>query len=478
MYVPFDNWYTEPAARLDVRSVGLNRVRLSVVKGAIMQIDSIRTTSLGDATYLLRHANSVVVVDPQRDIDRFLDAVGGATITHVLETHVHNDYVSGGRDLALRTGADLVLPAGSGVGFAFVPAFHREELSGDGGLLIRPLHTPGHTPEHMSYLVLIDDEPHAVFSGGSLLVGAAGRSDLLGDEFAEQLARLQYGSLHRLAELPDEVGVFPTHGEGSFCTASGAGRSTSTIGMEKAENPLYRIDSAEAFVASQLGGLTPYPDYYPQMAPINRTNPTAVAALEVAELTPDAFAARMTDCAVVDGRSRFDFASGHIPGSIGVEIGDSFAPWVGWLIEFNAPLLLVLNEDQDAREAAVELARIGFTDVRGVLRGTGAWRESGRELAAYETATAAQLAGHLAGEWEGQILDVRDPLEWESGHIEGSAHRYLPDLRQGLAGTVDAGDPVWVICRTGNRSSIAAGLLERLGVQPIVVATGGVPDVI
>lgn len=444
-----------------------------------MQVDSVRTASLGDTTYLLQHGGSVVVIDPQRDIGRFLDAIeAGSTITHVLETHVHNDYVSGGRDLARRTGADLVLPAGSGVGFAFVPAFHLEDLATPSGLTIRPIHTPGHTPEHVSYLVIVDGEPPALFSGGSLLVGAAGRSDLLGDEFAEQLARLQYGSLQRLGELSDDVGVFPTHGEGSFCTASGAGRATSTIGQEKAENPVFRLANPDLFVESQLGGLTPYPAYYPHMAPINRTNPTAMDGPEVPELTADAFAGLASSAGILDGRSRFDFAAGHIPGSVGIETGDSFAPWAGWLFDFNSPLLLVLGDDQDASDAAMELARIGFTRVLGVMRGVAEWRESGRELAVYETATAAQLRGHLQGDWNGQVLDVRDPLEWAAGHVEGSAHRYLPDLRHGLGGAVNAREPVWVICRTGNRSSIAAGLLEHLGVQPIVVATGGVPDII
>ncbi|NNC92137.1 MAG: MBL fold metallo-hydrolase [Acidimicrobiia bacterium] len=443
-----------------------------------MHVDSVRTASLGDTTYLLRHEGSVIVIDPQRDIDRFLDVMDGATVTHVLETHVHNDYVSGGRDLARRTGADLVMPAGSGVGFAFVPAFHREVLSGQSGLIIRPLHTPGHTPEHMSYLVLIDEQPHALFSGGSLLVGSAGRSDLLGIEYAEQLARLQYGSLQRLAELPDEVGLFPTHGEGSFCTSSGAGRFTSTIGQEKAGNPLYALADPEEFVASQLGGLTPYPAYYPYMAPINRTHPTAISSVKVPELAADEVASMLSHAGVLDGRGRFDFAAGHVPGSIGIETGDSFAPWAGWLFEFNAPLVLVLNDDQDAGAAAIELARIGFTNLLGVMYGVEDWRASGRELAAYETATAAQLAGRLHGRWTGQVLDVRDPLEWEAGHIEGSNHRYLPDLRGGVAGTVNARAPVWVVCRTGNRASIAAGLLERQGIQPIVVATGGVPDII
>jgi rhodanese-related sulfurtransferase len=272
--------------------------------------------------------------------------------------------------------------------------------------------------------------------------------------------------------------VFPTHGEGSFCTSSGAGRFTSTIGQEKAENPLYRLATPEAFVESQLAGLTPYPAYYPHMAPINRTNPTAIAPRDLPELTADMVASMLPSAGVLDGRSRFDFAAGHIPGSIGIQVGDSFAPWVGWLFDFNSPLVLVLNHDQDAGAAAVELARIGFTNVLGVMRGVGAWEASGRELAAYETATAAQLKGHLQGHWSGQVLDVRDPLEWASGHIEGSSHRYLPDLRSGVAGAVNTREPVWVICGTGNRSSIAAGLLERLGIQPIVVATGGVPDII
>ena len=446
---------------------------------SVVNVDPIRTASLGDPTSLLRTERSVVVVDPQRDIGRFLEMIeSDATVTHVLETHVHNDYVSGGRDLARRTGADLVLPAGSGVGFAFVPAFHQEDLAAPGGLTIRPLHTPGHTPEHTSYLVLVDGVAEAVFTGGSLLVGAAGRPDLLGPDFAHQLARLQFGSLQRLARLPDEVGVYPTHGEGSFCTASGAGLATSTIGREKTDNPLYSFDDIELFVDSQLRGLTPYPAYYPHMAPINRTDPTAVETIEVPELSADVFSGLIPGAGVLDGRSRFDFAAGHIPGSIGIEVGDSFAPWAGWLFDFNSPLLLVLNEDQDAHDAGIELARIGFTDVLGVMRGVGEWRQSGRDLATYETATAAQLRGHLQGDWDGQVLDVRDPLEWTAGHIEGSTHRYVPDLLHGLAGSVTARYPVWVICRTGNRASIAAGLLERLGVQPIVVATGGVPDII
>lgn len=446
-----------------------------------MEVVAIRTPSLGDATYLAIHGDSAVIIDPQRDINRFTDVLDerGLTLTHVLETHMHNDYISGGRDLAKRRGADLVLPAASGAGFAFVPAFHNEELTGIAGLTIRPLHTPGHTPEHTSYLFLIDGNEHAVFTGGSLLVGAAGRSDLLGFQYAEQLSRLQYGSLQLLGRLPDDTGVFPTHGEGSFCTASGAGRTTSTIGQEKAENPLYRFDDAQTFIADQLGSLVPYPDYYAQMGPANKQNPTAVEVTSPRELSPSEVAAEIAAGAVVvDGRDRHSFAAGHLAGSLGIELGDSFAPWAGWLLEYNSPLVLVLGDNADSRLAATELARIGFTNVRGVVRGIDSWISAGHPVVRYETVSHAGLASELDAGTDAQVLDVRDPLEWASGHIDGSLHRYLPDLRDGLPEDLDPARPVWVICQSGNRASISAGLLEGHGVTPIVVSSGGVPDVL
>ena len=446
-----------------------------------MDVISVRTPSLGDATYIVSHQGTAVVVDPQRDIGRFLDVVAdqGLTVSHVLETHMHNDYISGGRDLAKRTGADLVLPAASGAGFAFVPAFHHEDLDAGGGLQIRPLHTPGHTPAHTSYLVVLDRVPQAVFTGGSLLVGAAGRSDLLGEEFAEQLAVLQYGSLHRLAQLPDATGVFPTHGEGSFCTASGAGRTTSTIGQEKAENPLFAFTDVASFVTNQLAGLVPYPTYYAHMGPANKAGPTALAEPVVPEAHVGTVAAHLeAGGAVLDGRDRESFAAGHIPGSLGVELGDSFAPWAGWLLDYNVPIVLVLDADQDAVMAAIEMGRIGFTEIVGVLRGVDEWRDAGRRLASYETATIGELVVAMADDPELQVVDVRDPQEWKAGHLDGSVHCYVPDVADGLPAGLDAQKPVWLVCRTGNRSSIAAGLAERLGVTPVVVTKGGVPDAV
>jgi hydroxyacylglutathione hydrolase len=226
-----------------------------------MHIQTLRTPGLGDATYVLTHQDLAIVVDPQRDIERFWDAAreAGADDRFVLETHVHNDYVSGGRTLAGETGTQLVLPAGAGAAFQHVPAFHLEDVPADAGLVIRPVHTPGHTPEHVSYLVLLDGQPAALFSGGSLLVGSAGRTDLLGAPRARQLARLQYGSVHRLAQLPDDVGLFPTHGEGSFCTTSGAGRTSSSIGQENHSNPVLAHRDAEAFADAQLANLRTWP---------------------------------------------------------------------------------------------------------------------------------------------------------------------------------------------------------------------------
>lgn len=446
-----------------------------------MDVRSIRTPSLGDATYILSHGGYGIVVDPQRDLDRFLAVIedDGLTITHVLETHMHNDYISGGRELAKRTGADLVIPAGAGATFPFVPAFHTEDLEGGGGIVIRPLHTPGHTLAHCSYVVLADGRPDAVFTGGSLLVGAAGRSDLLGEDLAYQLAVLQFGSLQRLAGLPDETGVYPTHGEGSFCTASGAGRTTSTIGQEKTENPLYRFTDAASFAESQLSGLVPYPRYYAHMGPANRSGPTALPSRDVPELSADAAAALIDDGAVVlDGRERHAFARVHVPGATGIELGDSFAPWAGWLLDYNTRIVLVLDPGQNAADAATELGRIGFERIEGVMRGMDGWVASGRAVASFETADIQRLVAEMDADPELQVVDVRDPLEWEAGHLPGSTHHYVPEVLDGPPQGVDTGRPVWLVCRTGNRATIAAGPLERLGFTPVVVTKGGVPDVL
>jgi hydroxyacylglutathione hydrolase len=445
-----------------------------------VHISTLRTPGLGDTTYLLSHAGVAVVVDPQRDVERFLEAAheAGAEIRFVLETHVHNDYVSGGRILAGEAGARLLLPAGAGVAFEHVPAFHLEDVPADAGLVIRPIHTPGHTPEHVSYLVLLEGRPVAVFSGGSLLVGSAGRSDLLGEPRARQLARLQYGSVHRLAQLPDGVGLFPTHGEGSFCAATGAGRTSSTIGEEKRSNPVLAHGDADAFADAQLANLQAYPHYYAHMAPINVLGPRPLPKVEIPELSSIDAAARDAQTWLVDARPRAVFAAGHIPGALGIELADDFATWVGWLLPFDAPVMLVLEPDQSVAEVRTQLARIGFERVVGVVRGVGALRAEGRPLASFRTVDAAAFAKAVQHGQAAQVLDVRSPAEWQAGHLLGSVHHYLPDLTAAKPEGITADRDVWVACASGYRASIAAGLLERAGYRPVVLLGGGIGDVL
>ena len=439
-----------------------------------MDIQTVRTEGLGDSTYVLTHEGVAVVVDPQRDIDRFESILNetGAELRFVLETHLHNDYVSGGRDLARKAGGELVFPAGAAPVFRHRPAFHNEDL--DGGLLtVRPLHTPGHTPEHMSYLVLIDGEPKAVFSGGSLLVGSAGRSDLLGDDRADSLARLQYISVNRLARLSDEVGLYPTHGAGSFCTATTAGTHTSTIGDEKKTNPVLAYFDEDSFVEGHLSGLVPFPSYYRYMGPANITGVDPLQTYELAAIREDDYDRLETEATVIDARPMADFAHGHLPGSIAVELRDDFGVWVGWVVPYNAPLVLVMNPGQDTEEAVKQLARIGFDDVKGVITDLDDWDTI---LDSYRLVNVDVFAEAVAG--GAQVLDVRAPNEWDSGSVTNSTMVYAPDVVDQTPDGLDPNRPVWIYCGSGFRASIAASTLEARGYEPVVLADAGVTELL
>lgn len=437
-----------------------------------MDLITFNTPGLGDNTYVVAHGETAVVIDPQRDFGRFLTATDGlgATVRMVFETHVHNDYVSGGLALAGAAGADLVLPAGAGAAFRFRPAFHHEDID-VGGITVRPLHTPGHTPEHVSYLVLIEDEPVGLFSGGSLLVGAAGRTDLLGMDKADSLARLQFGSIQRLATLPAEVGLYPTHGPGSFCSVSAVGGPSSTIGTERATNPLLAISDAETFAANQLSGLQPYPSYYRHIGPINSRGSGPIPAGPVRSLDPSQVAALMDDeVAVVDGRPRATVARTRIPSSWAIELGGSFATWVGWLLPFDQRLVLVLDDEGELDEARTALGRIGFTRIEGVLWGIDGWVAEGRPVASHPTVTAGEFVAAAVD--PSQVLDVRAPDEWDDGHVEGSIHRHLPDLVESIPDDLDPDLPVYVGCSGGHRAAAAAAVLADAGYRPVAIEPG------
>ncbi len=440
-----------------------------------MEIIGIRTEGLGDSSYLFVHDGVGVLVDPQRDVERFLAPLDdlGADLRFVLETHLHNDYVSGGREAARRTGAELVLPAAAAPAFRHTPAFHLEDLDG-GPFTVRPIHTPGHTPEHTSYLVLIDGEPVAVFSGGSLLVGAAGRPDLLGPERADTLARLQYRSVHRLAALPDDVGLYPTHGAGSFCTATVASVTTSTIGQEKATNPVLAYPDEDSFVDGQLSGLVPYPRYYRHMGPANLYGPEPLPPIDVPELSPAELAAM--DVEIVDTRPKAAYAAGHIPGSWGIEANEDFTTWAGWLLPYDAEIVFVVDDEQDPSELAVDLARIGFERIRGALRGMDAWIAEGRPVESHRTMTAREFLDEAGP--DAQVLDVRAPNELDMGTLEGALHVFLPDLLDTIPEELDRTRPVYIGCTTGHRASAAAGLLAQAGYEPVVLVGASLLGVI
>ncbi|MGW2143436.1 MBL fold metallo-hydrolase [Nonomuraea bangladeshensis] len=431
-----------------------------------MDVLSFRTPGLGDQTYLLIHDGRAVLVDPQRDIGRFLDAAAerDVELRFVLETHLHNDYVSGAGQAAERTGAELVLPAAAAPAYPHTPAFHLEDLDGGGGLTVRPVHTPGHTPEHTSYLVLIDGAPVALFSGGSLLVASAGRPDLLGPERARSLARLQHLSLRRLAALPPGTALYPTHGQGSFCTATGAGRLTSTIGTELTDNPLLAIDDPEEFADALLADPMPVPAFYRHMGPANTLGVPPMPPTGVPELSEPAGR-------VVDLRPRHVQAEGMLPGSYGIEMDDDFGSWTGWLLPRGEPITLVAEPGQEITEAVTQLARIGVDTVQGVVRDLGENATQTYRLVDLDAFV------RLLRRPDAQFLDVRMPSEWEQARLPGAVERFLPDLfTRGVPAALDQERPVLVACASGRRAAIAAAYLAGQGYRPVALTGAGVAD--
>jgi hydroxyacylglutathione hydrolase len=435
----------------------------------MIEIIAVETPSLGDRGYVVADGADALVIDAQRDIDRLLAIAGEreVTISDVFETHIHNDYVTGGLALARETGAAYHVNAADTV------AFERETVAdGDvlaiGSMRIRAIATPGHTFTHMSYALADGDGPvTAVFTGGSLLNGSTGRTDLLGAEHSAELARAQHGSARRLAaELPDDASVCPTHGFGSFCSATPPGGAGSTIADEKRVNPALTLDEA-AYVESLLAGLDAYPAYYAHMAAINAAGPSAP------DLTPPRRAGadelrRRIDAGewVVDLRERTAFAAGHLRGTLHFGMSDSMATYLGWLIPWQTPLTLIGRTPADVAAAQRDLARIGIDRLAAAATGSpGDWRGS-EPLAAFRVASF--------GEYRAQrrrsgvvLLDVRRRLEWEESRIDGALHIPLHELAARL-GEIPDGE-IWVHCQAGYRASIAASMLDAAGRRVVLI---------
>ena len=434
-----------------------------------LQVVVIETDGLGDRSYLVHDGEVGVVVDPQRDIDRVLSAIddAGVSVGLVLETHLHNDYVTGGLELAARTGAQYVVAAAEEVGFERRPVADGDVLA-LGRVRIRALATPGHTPHHLSYAVGSGDVPELVLTGGSLLFGTVGRTDLIDAERTEELSRSQYRSARRLAdELHDDVVVLPTHGFGSFCSsAASSGADTSSIGKERAENLALTVDDEDDFVQRLLSGLTAYPRYYAHMGAINRHGP---APLDLSPPEPaDAAELRRRIEAgewVVDLRDRRAFAKGHVAGTVGVELGDPFATYLGWVLPWGTPVTLLGDTSEQVAEAQRAMVRIGIDRPAGAatdpeaLAGT---LGTGR----YEVSDFPGLADQL-GEPSLVVLDVRRDDERASGAIESSVHVPLQDLEARVGELPDG--RLWVHCASGFRASIAASLLDRAGRDVVLI---------
>jgi len=441
---------------------------------------------LGDTSYLLVSEGEAVLVDPQRDAWRFAAAAAArrATIRHILETHVHNDYVSGALEIRAATGAEVAAPAKGGYAFPHRPMAEGDDLA-VGALTLTAWHTPGHTPEHTAYVVRAggDDDPVAVFTGGSLIVGAAGRTDLLGPDRTDELTRAQFRSLARLAGLPDTARVLPTHGAGSFCsTGSGGGARTSTIGAEHLGNQALGIPDEEDFVRLRTHELPRYPSYYRFMAPINRGGPAVVGHLPPVPSLGSREVERLvaSGARIVDGRRREEFAEAHLPGSVNVELGGSFSAYVGWLFGPDQPLILVVPDpaDASAERAATQLFRIGFDRVRGYLEGgVDAWRSEGRPVSSYPLGTLEELCASVQGGERPFILDVRQPMEHREGMYPGTHGVFVADLPGQLA-EVPVDRETWVICASGLRASVAASLLDGMGRRVRLVAERGVTDLL
>ncbi|MFD2767164.1 MBL fold metallo-hydrolase [Micromonospora eburnea] len=446
-----------------------------------LDVSVIATSSLGDRSYLASDGQVAVVVDPQRDIDRVLYLAGtrGVRITHVVETHIHNDYVSGGLELARVTGAHYLVAGADQVDFDRTPVSDGDTVPVSDGLRLRVVATPGHTFHHLSYVLDEatdgDWRPAGVFTGGSLLFGTTGRTDLLGQEHAHELARHQHASALRLADLlPDGTQVWPTHGFGSFCSASQADASDSTLGREKQVNPVLRL-AAEQFVTETLAGLDAYPAYYAHMGVANSAGPapvdlTPVARADAAELRERIAAGQW----VVDLRHRRAYAASHLAGTVSLGLDGPMSTWLGWLIDWGTPVTLLAETPAQVADAQRELVRIGID--RPAARATGGaeqWAAEPGQLRQLRMADFGALAAARAGQSPAVlpdpevVLDVRMTYEWRGGHITDAVHIPLPDLPGRLA-DVPAGT-VWVHCGSGYRATAAASLLANAGREVVVI---------
>jgi hydroxyacylglutathione hydrolase len=427
---------------------------------------------LGNSAYLVELGDGrALAVDASIDLRAMSEVVErrGLTVAFAADTHLHADFLSGARHLAAIRDARVLAAAAGRREFSHSGLEDGDEVD-LGGLRLRALATPGHTHEHLSYVLLDGEIPVGVFTGGSLLVGSAARTDLVAPEQTEMLARAQYHSLQRLAILPDDVAVWPTHGAGSFCSAPPGTERTSTIGREKATNALLRAADEETFVAELLDSLGSYPPYFLRLAEINRQGGPILDrepalrpldAADVSRLLAD-------DAMAVDVRPVPEYAAGHMPGALSIPFRPAFASWLGWLAPPDRPLIIVHSTHQQPAEIAWQAAKIGYDNLAGAIDGgMAAWAASGQPVIRTKLARPNEIASR-------RVLDVRQDSEFAAGHLPGATHIELGDLPGRSAELPD--EPTVVMCGHGERAAGGASLLERAGHTDVTVLVGGPDD--
>ena len=449
-----------------------------------MQFKQFYLGCLAHASYLIGSDGEAAVVDPQRDVDQYLQEAeaNNFKIKYVIETHLHADFVSGHRELAERTGAEIVFGEKAGASFP-----HRAVRDGDeirvGKLVLRILETPGHTPESISILVIdpeVSDQPSKVLTGDTLFIGDVGRPDLAGGRgyTAQQMAGLLYDSLHgKLLTLDDSVEVYPAHGAGSMCGRNISKETSSTIGEQRKFNYALQPMSKDEFVRIMTTDLPDAPKYFAEDAEINRAGASALK--EVAKptaLSPEYVRQLQADGHVVlDVRSATEFGAGHVPGSINIGLGGQFAMWAASLIPLTTPLIIVAESEEKVQEAVVRLARVGIEGVRGYLEGGMlSWDKAGLEIAAVPQISVGELRDLLTTDSDVQVIDVRRPPEYKDGHVPQAVTAPLSVLKERIPSlTFDPKKTTAVICAGGYRSSAATSLLEQQGFTDLRNVTGG-----
>jgi hydroxyacylglutathione hydrolase len=435
---------------------------------------------LAQASYMIGSKGEAAVVDPRRDIETYLEEAEreGLKIRHVIETHLHADFVSGHRELAARTGAKIYFGAKAQAKFDCV-AVNEGDAIAMGDVTLRFLETPGHTPESLSVLVIDREKsetPEAVLTGDTLFIGDVGRPDLLGSTMsAAELAGMLYDSLHeKLLTLPDSVAVYPAHGAGSLCGRNISSETSSTIGQQRKFNYALQPMAREAFIKMMTTDLPEAPAYFSRDVKLNREGPGNLSELpKAAALGPAAVEdLRRSGAVVLDTRPAAQYGTGHIPGALNIGLGGQFASWAGALVAPEKPIVLITEDEDHVEEARIRLTRVGLENVAGFLAGGFlAWHDANLPVTTTEQISVDELRHRLDAGGLSQLVDVRRPGEWQAGHIPQATHLPLNALGQ-RAAELDASQPVTAICAGGYRSSIATSLLEQHGFRVTNVVGG------